>query len=204
MNQRPELTPRTPTPEQSEGPYYLDLDLVRSDIRENRPGVPLRLAVITTTPDSAPVAGAIVDVWHCDALGVYSWQPGRPKPPAGSQTGAGLASGTFLRGRQRSDERGSCHFQTIYPGWYVGRSVHIHVKVRHAAGMLTTQLYFPEALTDVVHEQPPYRARSRRDTVNPEDAVFDAVGDATLLDPAPLADGYAGAITLVLADPAGC
>lgn len=194
---RQEHLRRTPTPEQTEGPYYLDLDLVRSDIREDRPGLPLRLVIVVTDTGGERVGRARVDIWHCDALGVYSWDE-RPLPNSGAGAGAGLASGTFLRGRQLTDQHGRCVFETIYPGWYSGRSVHIHVKVQQASRMLTTQLYFPEFLTDVVHRQDPYRARPNRDTVNVEDAVFDGVGDATMLEPAKEGDACSAAITLVV------
>lgn len=185
-----------PTPQQTEGPYYRDLDLVRSDIREDRPGVALGLGIRIVDTAGTAVEGAVVDVWHCDALGVYSWH-GNPVGVPDGEAGASLSPGTFLRGRQMTDATGGCRFRTLYPGWYSGRSVHIHAKVRHSSGELITQLYFPEALTDTVHQREPYRSRPRRDTVNTDDVIYDDVGEATLLHPVADPDGYSADITLV-------
>lgn len=186
------------TLEQEEGPYYRDLGLVRSDIREDRTGVEIRLGIRVLSIAGTAVEGAAVDIWHCDALGIYSWHD---TPPSGSHGlgDAGLSPGTFLRGRQRTDGRGECEFLTIFPGWYSGRSVHIHVKVHHRGGVLTTQLYFPEELTDAIHRLEPYRVRPRRDTINAEDAIYDDVGETTMLHPVARRDGYSANIILVVA-----
>jgi protocatechuate 3,4-dioxygenase beta subunit len=108
------------TPEQEEGPFYIDLAQVRQDIVENRPGVPLALAL--TIVDSAtckPIRDAAVDIWHCDALGVYS-----------GELSEGSEGETYLRGVQLTDGNGVAEFATIYPGHYPGRTTHVHVKVR--------------------------------------------------------------------------
>lgn len=187
------------TPEQSEGPYYLDLDLVRADIREERPGVPLRLVVVVADTTGKRLGGVGVEVWHCDALGVYSWD-GRPGSVDGR--GRGGAGAGHVPPRPTAHRRaGRCGFETIYPGWYAGRSVHIHAKIHHPSGTLTTQLYFPELMTDLVHQQEPYRSRPPRDTLNAEDGIYDGVGDATVLEPAREGDAYSAAISLVV--PAG-
>jgi hypothetical protein len=124
------------TPELTEGPYYLPLNLVREDITEGKPGVPLRLrlAVVDVTNDCAPLGNAAVDIWHCDAQGFYSGVSGNPGGGADPEAGAGAEAGTFLRGIQLTGEDGIAEFDTIYPGWYSGRTVHIHMKV-HVGGM---------------------------------------------------------------------
>lgn len=175
----------TLTPEQTEGPYYLDLDMVRSDITEDRQGSPLALAI--TVADAAscePIKDAAVDVWHCDAGGVYS----------GFEAGAGE---TFLRGTQVTDRAGVAEFATIYPGWYSGRAVHIHVKV-HAGGSVvhTGQLYFDEALVPEVYGQGAYADRGEPDTPNEADAIFAEGGAATVMTPTGEPSGYRARITL--------
>src|SRR5947199_6684787 len=129
------------TPEQTEGPYYIANELVRRTITEGRPGTPLTLRLgVVDASTCRPIKGAAVDIWHADAAGVYSG------------FGQGAASRTFMRGIQRTDAKGTATFRTVYPGWYQGRTVHIHVKV-HVAGTVahTGQLYFPDTLTDAVY-----------------------------------------------------
>lgn len=115
-------------PEQTEGPYYVDTQLNRSDIREEREGIPLELTFNVSRVDEGnaaacgPLAGALVDIWHCDALGEYS---GVEDNAAGDFDTRGE---TFLRGYQVTDENGTARFTTIYPGWYQGRAVHIHLR----------------------------------------------------------------------------
>jgi len=185
------------TPEQTEGPYYIPKEKVRRTITEHRPGTPLTLGLsVVDAATCQPIAGAVVDIWHCDAGGVYSGfesasagGPGGPgggpppggtppadnggpppggTPPAGtggfgSPGGAGSPTDThtFLRGIQRTDARGICAFDTIYPGWYRGRTVHIHVKA-HVGGTVvhTGQLYFADSLTDAVYQTGVYKARA--------------------------------------------
>ena len=124
------------TPEMTEGPYYLDGDKVRRDIREGRPGTRLDLA--TTVVDVStckPIKGAAVDIWHCDAGGTYS-----------GFAQEGTDGDTFMRGIQRTTKTGLATFVTVYPGWYSGRTVHIHVQVSLGGNVLHTgQLFFPEA-----------------------------------------------------------
>ncbi len=122
------------SPELTEGPYYIDLDLVRRDITEGRPGAPLELTVKVVDGDSCePIRDAAVDVWHCDAEGVYSGVQGDDE--------------TFLRGIQMTDAGGEAVIDTIFPGWYTGRAVHIHLKV-HVGGTetYTGQLFFDESV----------------------------------------------------------
>ncbi|MDP4025478.1 intradiol ring-cleavage dioxygenase [Methylobacterium sp. NEAU 140] len=157
------------TPQAVEGPFYRDPKLVRSDIREGRPGVPLRLALrVIEAGRCAPVAGARVDVWHCDAQGLYSGYPGQ------GETGADTTGQTFLRGSQTTDAAGRAGFDTIYPGWYPGRATHVHVKVfLDARTMLTGQIYFPDALSEFLYARvPAYGGRAvERTIINANDGL---------------------------------
>lgn len=179
-------------PELTEGPYYVDEELNRSDIRSDpasgdvREGAALALAfAVSRIEGSACTAfgGATVDVWHCDALGVYS----DVQDPSGSTLGQ-----KFLRGYQVTDASGAAAFTTIYPGWYRGRAVHLHFKVRTDAGLeFTSQLFLDDALTDAVHAGDPYAAKGQRDTRNADDGIFQGGGDQLLLDARRAGDGYA-------------
>lgn len=158
-------------PEQTEGPFFVDTRLNRRDMRSDpstgkvKAGKPLALTMHVSRLTKAgcePLPGAQVDLWHCDAMGVYS--------------------DPFLYGHQISDARGEVSFVTIYPGWYQGRTVHIHFKIR-AKGSgrqtleFTSQLYFDDALTDLVHAEGPYAANGRRRTRNQNDGIFRRGGD---------------------------
>jgi len=173
-------------PEQTEGPYYVANEKVRRNITEGRPGTPLalRLAVVDAST-CKPIRGAAVDIWHCDASGVYSGVG-----DAGPDT-------TFMRGVQRTNAQGLAAFQTVYPGWYPGRTVHIHVKV-HVGGNVvhTGQLYFPDAVTDAAYTRQPYARRAGRDTRNAADVVFRNGGRNSLLRLQRSSSGYAGSITM--------
>ncbi len=176
------------TPEQTEGPYFLDEQLNRSDIRVDpssgmmSSGTPLRigLSISQNNPGMCtPLRGAIVDVWHCDASGIYSGVT--------DLNGYFRSEGKkFLRGYQVTDGNGMVHFLTIYPGWYSGRTVHIHVKIRATLSTrsqyeFTSQLYFDEAVTDAVHMQPAYAKRGRRTTLNHMDGIFRRAGNQLIL-----------------------
>ncbi|HSF62108.1 MAG TPA: intradiol ring-cleavage dioxygenase, partial [Gaiellaceae bacterium] len=126
-------------PEQTEGPYYLDDARVRRNITEGKAGVPLALRLTVVDASSCkPISGAAVDVWHCDAAGIYS-----------GTSAQGTEDERFLRGVQRTDAKGVALFRTVYPGWYPGRTVHIHVMVHIGGNVVHTgQLYFPDAVTD--------------------------------------------------------
>jgi protocatechuate 3,4-dioxygenase beta subunit len=174
-------------PEQTEGPYYIAGEKLRHDVREGKPGTPLTLQLTVVSASScSAVRGAIVEIWHCDAAGEYS---------GFTTTGAGQR--TYLRGGQRTDAKGLASFLTIYPGWYQGRTVHIHVKV-HVGGNVvhTGQLYFPDALTDAVYRHAPYSSRPGRDTRNANDAIFRNGGSHSLLSLHRSGAGYVGAITM--------
>jgi len=175
------------TPEMTEGPYYLDGDKVRRDIREGRPGTRLDLA--TTVVDVSTcqlIKGALVDIWHCDAGGTYS-----------GFAQEGTDGKTFMRGIQRTNKSGLATFVTVYPGWYSGRTVHIHVQVSLGGNVLHTgQLFFPEALTDAVYKRAPYRSRPGRDTRNATDSIFRNGGSKSVLKIAKNGSGYVARMTM--------
>jgi protocatechuate 3,4-dioxygenase beta subunit len=186
-------------PQQTEGPFFVDEKLNRSDIRGDlatglaRPGLPLSLSFRVSRTSAGmcgPLAGALVDVWQCDASGVYS--------DVGGSSGS-----KFLRGYQVTDDAGTVHFSTIYPGWYSGRTVHLHFKIRSAPGSVTrleftSQLYFDDSVTDAVFAQAPYNSRGRRDTTNQGDGIFANGGTQLLLPVVRDASGYAGTFDIAL------
>ena len=176
----------------------MDERLNRSDIRSDpsdgsiRPGMPLQLIINVSriAPGACmPFKGALVDVWQCDATGTYS--------DVGDMNGLFSTEGRkFLRGYQVTDAGGKTEFMTIYPGWYPGRTVHIHFKIRTdvAAGRahsFTSQLYFDDVFTDRIHAQPPYAANGRRDMRNEDDMIFLDGGDQLMLKPIKKEPGYA-------------
>ena len=213
--------------EEGQGPYWFDVDNIRSDIRDGRPGLPLALALRVHDLSSCsvgdpvkPVPNAVVEIWHCDAGGVYSGyvttarnrsrptaaptgdapgapnflggeplldDPGRSGAPSDGSYSRGdpqagpTDDGTWLRGAQATDTNGIVRFTTIYPGWYVGRTPHIHCKVHiDRRTVLTTQMYFDDNFTDEVYlVVPPYRERPPRDTRNDTDPIYDDVGLVT-------------------------
>jgi protocatechuate 3,4-dioxygenase beta subunit len=150
------------TPEQTEGPYYIGNEKLRRNITEGRPGTPLLLrAFVVDASTCKAIKNASVDIWHADAAGVYSG------------FGDGAASRTFMRGIQRTNTKGLALFRTVYPGWYQGRTVHIHVKVHLGGNVVHTgQLYFPDSVTDAVYRKAPYTSRPHRTTRNAADAIY--------------------------------
>jgi protocatechuate 3,4-dioxygenase beta subunit len=174
-------------PEQTEGPYYVEDAKVRRNITEGGPGVALLLRLtVADVSTCRPIKGAAVDIWHCDAGGVYS--------DVQQQQTVGR---TFLRGVQRTDAKGVATFQTIYPGWYPGRTVHIHTMV-HVGGNVvhTGQLYFSDSLTDAVYRRTPYSSRPSRDVRNANDNVYRNGGKQSLLKLRKSGAGYVGTITM--------
>lgn len=184
------------TPQTTQGPYWFDPRLERADLAEGRAGVPLKLAIrVVEGATCAPLANARVDVWHCDAQGVYSGYAG--------QGGEGTTEGqTFLRGHQPTDARGLASFSTVYPGWYRGRTTHIHVKVFLDEGgrtnVLTCQLFFPDALSEWLYENVGDYGRpgETRDTLNATDMIAEGQGRSTFGYISEQADGYAMTVTL--------
>lgn len=165
-------------PEQTAGPFPLDQQFDRRDITEGYPGHPLRLGFRVVDDACAPVAGAAVEVWHTDATGDYS---------AFADGGGGKDEGdgtTFLRGTQTAGEDGIVEFLSIYPGWYRGRAVHIHIRV-HLDGdvALTSQVYFDDDYTASVHDGAEYLDNGLPDTSNDADGIAgDPEADGTLLE----------------------
>jgi protocatechuate 3,4-dioxygenase beta subunit len=204
------------TPELTEGPFYIEMERIRHDITEGRPGVPLRLRIIVVhVASGAPVPRAAVDIWHCDAQGVYSGfdnllrlPPGGFGPPMTGDNGTppprprgfprptpgGLGPGpmrprkpenaqTFLRGVQITDTAGVAEIDTIVPGWYAGRTTHIHVRV-HNGGLVedgryrkghishTGQIFMAERITDQIYQLPPYAKEPQRRTPLEQDDIF--------------------------------
>jgi protocatechuate 3,4-dioxygenase beta subunit len=228
------------TPQQTEGPYYIDTKLVRSDITEGKPGTALKLELSVQNLACQPLPDATVEIWHCDALGEYSGfsaaamqakpesgygtplasaatQVAKPGPPPGGTPGAkpggpppGGAGGpaarqtptnqlVFLRGGQVAGADGKVTFQTVYPGWYQGRTPHIHVKV-HAGGseVHTGQLYFDELITKQVYAQAPYAGKGTPDTTNDSDSIYRDGGDRSQLALTKVGEGYTAALTLIV------
>jgi protocatechuate 3,4-dioxygenase beta subunit len=220
------------TPEQTEGPYYLPLELVRADISEDKPGIPLQLRIAVADVNACTMLeDAAVDIWHCDAQGFYSGVTGEPGAGASQEAGAGAEAGTFLRGIQLTNADGVAEFQTIYPGWYSGRTVHIHMKV-HVGGTAdvldlptpaaetgtyegghvshTGQLYFDDAISDEVYAgAEAYAGRDDAQRLrNDQDGILgdhaDEPGFIMTLTPlveGSITDGFLGEITIGV-DPA--
>jgi protocatechuate 3,4-dioxygenase beta subunit len=182
--------PCPPTPRQTEGPYYFDPRLVRRDIREGRPGVPLRLRLqVVGAADCAAAGRARVDIWHCDAAGAYSGYD-REK----------TAGEVWLRGTQFAGADGVVAFETLYPGWYAGRATHIHIKAWTADGRkIVSQIYFPDDLSDRIYAESPYGGRGGRRLRNGDDGLFRGAGGAVPLARVDRsAAGYEGAVVLAL------
>ena len=176
------------TPELTEGPYYFDVDAIRSDIREDRDGTLLRLAVRVRDAESCePLRNAVVDVWHCDAGGSYSGFE------SASMGGGPTDEETYLRGAQVTNADGVVEFKTIYPGAYPGRTVHVHAKVHlDRRTVLTTQFFFDEAVTERVYAKSPYADDPARQS-NVTDGIFD---DRLILTLSEEDDGLLGLINL--------
>ncbi len=182
-------------PQLTEGPYFVDEKLNRSDIRTDpstgtvRPGTPLQLVFNISRVNGATctdLSGAYVDVWHCDAGGSYSDV---------RDGGFDTRGQKYLRGYQVTDTNGTAEFLTIYPGWYSGRAVHIHFKIRLFAGSnktyeFTSQLFFDDSLTDQVYTQSPYNSKGTRNTRNNQDGIYNQGGSQLLLNVTQDGQGY--------------
>ncbi len=225
----------TLTASTTQGPYYFDADKIRSDIREDREGALLRLAIrVQDSEQCGPLANAVVEIWHCDAAGLYSGAeaqssgangasggpggtppsggpggtppgnaPGGSGAPGGGDTGGDTGGGDmgdltptddqrYLRGAQVTNADGIVEFTTIWPGWYRGRTVHIHAMVHiDNSRVLTTQVMFDETLNAKVYAEQPYAAHTGRDTFNDNDSIY---ADSMLLKVTEDGDGYLGVI----------
>jgi protocatechuate 3,4-dioxygenase beta subunit len=175
-------------PEETEGPYYQNVNRVRRDITEGKPGAPLTLVLhVQDESGCDPLTGIDVEIWHADAAGVYS-----------DESSEGTAGEIYLRGTQTTDGSGIVEFETIYPGWYAGRTTHIHFKVHLSDGsVVTSQMYFPEAVTAAVYATAPYAARGPKDTSNAEDSVY-ATNTPPLLAMSTSGSGYVGNLTVTV------
>jgi protocatechuate 3,4-dioxygenase beta subunit len=174
-------------PELTIGPYFVDDQLNRSDIRVEPSDNTLKEGVALTfninildgaNNSCTPIRDAQVDVWHCDALGIYSGVSDQGFDTTGQQ---------FLRGYQLTDANGRVQFLTIYPGWYSGRAVHIHftIRTRTADGQdyqFTSQFFFDDTLTNQVHTLDPYASKGQRDRRNSSDTIFMNGGEQLLLN----------------------
>ena len=192
-----------PADAMTEGPYWVDEQLNRSDIRPDpsngtvKTGTPLSLQINVYQSSAAgcsPLPNAMVDIWHCDAAGLYS-----------DEAANGTVGQKFLRGFQMTDSNGSVTFSTIYPGWYSGRAVHIHVRVRTFSGNtvngnFVSQFFFNDTVTDSVFTAAPYSTRRARDTRNANDMVYTGAAhpDRSLLTLAASGSGYAASINSVV------
>ncbi|WP_027341674.1 dioxygenase family protein [Hamadaea tsunoensis] len=219
----------------TQGPYYFDADKIRSDIREDRPGTRLRVAIkVQDSETCKPLSDAVVEIWHCDAAGAYSGAEsmsqggggapgggapgggapgggapgGGGTPPSGAPQGGGMQGGSseddgsmdlkpqddkrYLRGAQVTNADGIVEFTTIWPGWYRGRTVHIHAMVHFSdKRVLTTQMMFDESLNTTVFTNAPYASHTGRDTFNDKDSIYQ---DSMLMKVTQPADGYLGVI----------
>ena len=187
------------TPEVTEGPFYVALDKIRRDITEGRPGVPLTLKLrVIDVKRCAPIHAAAVDIWHCDAGGLYS-----------DESSNGTSGQTYLRGVQLTNKKGYATFQTVYPGHYTGRATHIHLKV-HIGGKAkegtlrgghvshTGQLFFAESANSSVYALAPYSSDTAARTLNASDSIYSQAGGtrAEVALSGSASSGLVGKITL--------
>jgi protocatechuate 3,4-dioxygenase beta subunit len=186
-------------PELTEGPYYVNEHLDRSDIRIDTAdgsvseGAVLRIDWVVSQVDGnacIPLEGVLVDVWHCDALGNYS--------DVGSEEGH-----DYLRGYQHTDANGLATIITVYPGWYSGRAVHIHFKIRTEPGAssgfeFTSQLFFDDAFSASVYSQGVYKSKGTQDVKNANDRIYGQSNGMTLLDVVKDGDGYAATFEIAI------
>lgn len=180
------------TPEATEGPFHIEDAAFRSDITEGKPGTPLRLDLVVGEAESCrPIPGATVELWHADAAGEYSGFSGMDDTnPL-----------RFLRGAQRADRSGRARFHTIYPGWYEGRTPHVHVKV-HVAGdeVHTGQIFFPDELSRAVYRRGAYAARGAQTQTNGRDGIYAEAGGTRAIPRLHRSGrGFVGALTLSVA-----
>ena len=152
----------TLTRELTEGPYWIPNNLTRRDVTAGKHGVPLSLVLTVEDAACNILTGADVEIWHCDAKGNYSG--------VGNQS----SSSRFLRGHQKTNSKGVARFDTIYPGWYRGRTPHIHLKV-HVGGneVHTGQLFFGGAASRAVYRTRYYKSRGQADTTNASDGIYE-------------------------------
>lgn len=170
------------TPEVTEGPYWIDKTLTRRNITEGKPGLPLQIVfTVVNAKTCKPIKGADVEIWHCDAVGEYS---GFDSGASGGAPGGGqqqpTSSTRYLRGHQKSDANGKAQFLSVFPGWYRGRTPHIHMKV-HVGGKVvhTGQVFFNERITAAVYRSAPYSSHGQPDTPHASDSIYAQAGGSS-------------------------
>ncbi len=213
----PSNTPScTITPKQTEGPFYFDTKMIRQDITEGRPGTILNLKLKVVDEACNPVRDAVVDIWSCDAGGIYSGyetvytEDGRFKEQRGIPRNqaenvdenrprfhqAPNNEKTYLRGAQVTDLNGEVAFKTIYPGWYPGRATHIHVKVYLDNNeVMTSQMNFPENVNKEVYIAEAYSTKEGNRTMNSDDGIFKRGGNSPMVELTQVEEGYVGTLT---------
>ncbi len=192
----------TLTPEVTAGPYYIANHLTRRNVTDGQKGIALQLRLtVADVVRCQPIPAADVEIWHANALGVYSGYGSAATPSPGAGGGGHVTPNNtlrFLRGHQRTDRDGLAIFDTIYPGWYRGRAPHIHVRVHVGGNVLHTgQLFFDDTLSDAVYRTPDYATHGQPDTTDSADQIYAQEGGArAVLRIRSHAGGYSGAITM--------
>jgi protocatechuate 3,4-dioxygenase beta subunit len=178
-------------PSQTLGPCYAQMPMMRDDLSDGLGGLPVRLSLMVVRANGCmPVPNATVDIWHAGSGGFYSAYAMGTICNPGSEN---VQTKTFGRGVQTTDANGKVNFSTVFPGWYNGRSIHIHFTLRvNGQEYVTSQLYFEDKLDDEILAQGDYKARGTRDTTNATDMTFlsgGATADEVLLSIAKRPDG---------------
>lgn len=186
-------------PQAVEGPFYFDPKSVTSDLQTGQPGAPMTLDLrVIESGVCTPITNARVDVWHADARGVYSGYDGQ-----GGDGSISAVGQSYLRGTQFTDAEGRVQFKTVYPGWYPGRTPHIHVKVfLDDTTLATGQVYFPDELSQSIYSsREPYTERPKADTTNARDFLFsdgDREGGGTVMAVAQSADTLLASLVIAV------
>ncbi|KAL3431654.1 Intradiol ring-cleavage dioxygenase [Aspergillus tetrazonus] len=170
----------------TQGPYYVSGELIRQNLVEDQPGVPLYLDIqLIDSETCEPVPDVYLDFWHCNATGVYSGVVASGNGDSSDETNL---DATFLRGIQQTDDSGVAEFETIFPGHYTGRATHIHV-LSHPAdttanandtleGLYTTtsshvgQIFFDQDLISLVEATDVYSSNTQELTLNADDSIL--------------------------------
>ena len=194
------------TPQETEGPYYFNPNLVRQDIRAEpttgviKTGLPLNMTITVVNTNCDPIPNVLVDIWHCDKDGTYSGYAGQPG-------GVSTVGQSFLRGIQMTDAAGKSTFTSIYPGWYQGRVTHIHFKVRlTSTTYVTSQFCFPDSVNTAVYQTPLYVTKGQNSLTNATDNIFGSAnpaGQVIAVTPNATTGGYDGTFTIVIAGVTG-
>lgn len=173
----PAATPLALTAQTTEGPYYMADTPLRADITEGLPGVPLEVRLTVRDQAGTALPGCRVDIWQCDSLGLYSGYAGQGDSKSVSEVGK-----TYLRGAQIANALGEVRFRSIYPGWYAGRTTHIHFKVIHQGrAVVTSQFFLPDAVNEFLYTQiPEYQRAQLRGVLNSTDGIAVRAGGSVM------------------------